>query len=184
MKKLLITAVVTGIFLSSAWAGGGPANKVTGDFVRVHNATDNYTTYECEFTAHAERTIVTPKATKIFGSKGTIICVLTADIAGNPVTDNFWQIELDDGFACVEVFDGGSARIGGQVSTAENVTLGVFVGIDVVDGGEPGIYDGFTMNNFGDDDAGYGDWCANGTPGRVDVYDIVEGNIQVHYYGD
>lgn len=173
MKKILIGALLVSITMTATWAKG-PANKVTGDFVRVNDNSGR--TYECEFTAHEL------KDNRI--QKGSMYCSLIY-----PDQLNTWEVMLHNSYGCVIVVNETTARIGGRVDniqgTATNL-LGKFVGITVYDFGEPGAYvDEFDIHNFYDNEALYWEWCADGGAlGDVSPYTLTDGNVQVHYYGE
>ena len=171
MRKSILALAMASLFATSAYANG-PADKVTGDFVRVTDLSSRV--YECEFTAH--------EAVGKRSRKGSMYCNRTD--AG----PDWWEVDLGGDNACVVVKSDSEAVIGGLVGKAEgNNLLTKFVAFKIIDGGEPGAYvdelwvqSQFTAAVFAEVCAGTKDIQFDLNGGR---YYVEEGNIQVHNFG-
>lgn len=175
MKKILYIAIASSFVLSlvvlpMVAMAGGPANKVTGDFVRLKGdgTNPNATAYECEISAHE----VTEKRPQ----KGFMYCS-----CGD---GNSWEIDFSNANTFVSVFeDGETALIGGMVTAAEgsqSSLLGKFVGFEIHDLGEPGAYNDWSVHAIFDTAEEFWGWSENG--GGNHHYTVTEGNLQVHYH--
>lgn len=169
VARVGLTVIVILLFGSVTFAGG-PANKVTGDFVRFSDSSG--TKYSCEFTAH--------EAKNGRSQKGSMYCAREGDL------NNWWEIDLSDADnSCVTVIDSEDARIGGLVKsagTSANHLKFTFIGFAVHDGGEPGAYVDTSTHGVMNESS-FDLWCESGTfEGKTYDYTVEEGNLQVHHY--
>lgn len=170
MRKSTLALAMASLFATSAYANG-PADKVTGDFVRVTDASARV--YECEFTGH--------EAVGKRSRKGSMYCNRT------DVSPDWWEIDLGGDNACVVVSSDSEAVIGGLVGKAEgNNLLGKFVAFKIIDGGEPGAYVDQLWVQSQFSQAVFDAVCAGTTDIETDLnggpYYVNEGNIQVHNF--
>lgn len=174
--KLKFFACALAISLTGTIAcAKGPANKITGDFVRL-NDSNQLTTYECEISAH--------EAKDNRAQKGSMYCVR----ADNP--DNYWEIDLSAKNSCVYVGLQGTGQVGGMVTSAgtdADHLIGKFVAFNIFDGGEPGYLTDSSEHAIYNDLGDFQTWCSTGEFGegvKFYSYTVQEGNLQVHLYGE
>lgn len=166
MKRTQIVAIVASNLLALSAFAGGPADKVTGDFVRLADTSSQEWT--CEFTAH--------EAIGNRGKKGSLYCAKSN-------ASDWWEVDLASESACVHVYSDGKARLGGMaVRGYPTSRIGAFYGMEVEDNGEPGAYtDTLDIKTF--TATTFASFCASGLgSGGISPYTIIEGNLQVHNF--
>ena len=171
----LASLVLASSLLATA-SFAGPANKVTGDFIRVLDGSDPSRFRDCEISAHQEKVT----GAKVRSQKGVIYCE-------NEWNGKYWELDLNPLQTCVNVLDQYQARIAGQLvsGTAAN---NVYYGFLLLDNGEPSASaaepDRFWVYNYGSDrDAGMS-FCENG-PGDADPtkeHTVTSGNRKIHFH--
>jgi len=127
-SRTIIQLVISGsIVLSASAFGGGPADKVTGDFAIIG-------CYQCApgdpLGLIRYRYISAHEATGRRTQKGFLFSV------NDSVTwyeIDFWDTEN----TCVNIDADGEARIGGLVSDGNVGAVGKYFGYDISDGGQP-----------------------------------------------
>jgi hypothetical protein len=166
MKKFYLLAVIAIIAFIAipALAFAAPANKVTGNVTRMRTGDQKESTFVFNaFEAQGVRPV-----------KGQIT-----------IEGINYDVYLEINVEFVQVNSNGTAYFGGKtvVSNVSNPAVNDYAMFYVVDAGEPGIGQDSVFSTTGNYDA-FSKWISNPTSDGMNQYDVIEGNLQVHYYGD
>ncbi len=173
MKRTITLVFALVIFTSTVYAGG-PAAKVTGDFV----LSDVY-----------HRLISAHEATDKHPQKGFFFSWQD--------TGRWHEIDFrDTENTCINVFAHGQARIGGLISNGNegNPAIGRYFGFNLFDGGQghtglivdhSDTYRVSTVYDSEDARLALLEWCNSGTYGgligqAIWPHDVTKGNLKVH----
>jgi len=174
MKRTIILGCAMALFTSTAYTGG-PADKVTGEFV-INDI--------------VHRLISAHEANGNQQQKGFFL---------SWSNDETWfELDFDDTYnTCVNVFSEGQARIGGLVGAGNEGSpqVGRYFGFTLIDGGEPGavVDHGFTYRvstDYWSESARLAllSWCETGVIDETlngyivwGPHLVTDGNLQVHF---
>ena len=169
----LASLVLASSLLATA-SFAGPANKVTGDFVRVLDGSDPSRFRDCEISAHQEKVT----GAKVRSQKGVIYCE-------NEWNGKYWELDLNPLHTCVKVVNQYEARIAGQLvsGTAANDK---YYGFLLQDNGQGSAAapDRFWVYNYGSDKDAAMNFCEPG-PGDEDPtkeHTVTSGNLKIHFH--
>ncbi len=168
MKKyylLAIIGILVFVLIPALAFSAGPANKVTGNVTRLRQSDLKESTFI--FNAHE------PKDGR--PAKGLV----TIEGLNYNV---YLEIQID----FVKVDSATTAYFGGKTiaSNVSNPAVGHYAMFYVEDIGEPGIGEDVVLSTTTANKTAYDNWTVNPSSSGMNLYNVIEGNLQVHYYGE